>query len=103
MSSLQKVLQDLTGTKLDEAGAANALAGTKGLETLGALNALAGTHGLGLNAVVQQLTGSKSEAVAAMATYTGGVTPPPVDPPPVEPETPVYDKTSLPLLIGVRL
>jgi hypothetical protein len=42
MSELQAELQRLSGTTLDEAGAANVYAGTTGLELLGALNAKAG-------------------------------------------------------------
>lgn len=43
---------------LDEAGAANAWAGTVGLETVGALNHKAATSGLALDGVCNSLAGT---------------------------------------------
>lgn len=71
--TLQQHLQRLSGTKLDAVGAANAWAGTKGLELLGALNAKAGTKGLGLNEVVRRLSGGKGEATAEISKVTGNL------------------------------
>lgn len=52
---LQLALQQVSGTTLDMAGAANAWAGTVGLELVGALNAQNGTTDLELAAVLEAL------------------------------------------------
>lgn len=104
MPDIRASLAGLAGKNLDEAGAANALAGTKGLELLGALNALAGTKGLGFNAVIRQITGGKGEARQALAAYyLSGAAPAPEPEPPVTEPAAVADKATLPLLIGMRL
>jgi hypothetical protein len=46
--SMQAALQRVSGTTFDSAGAANAWAGTNGLELVGALNAKNGTAGVEL-------------------------------------------------------
>jgi hypothetical protein len=51
---LQHALQRVSGTTLDSAGAANAWAGTSGLDLLAALNAKAGNT---TNAAVKDLLG----------------------------------------------
>lgn len=58
---LQSALRRLSGTTLDAQGAANAWAGTTGLELLGALNTKAGNprgQWVGLAAVLNQLAGT---------------------------------------------
>lgn len=72
MTEFQRRLQELSGTKHDAVGAANAWAGTAGLELLEALNRKAGTDGLGLNAVVQKMTGGKREAAAELRRPQSG-------------------------------
>lgn len=73
---LQGELQRITGTNLDEQGAANSWAGTSNLSTLAALNAKAGLTGsatLGFNGVCNRIAGTSNlEAGAALATIASG-------------------------------
>jgi hypothetical protein len=55
---LAHALKRVSGTTLDPAGAANAWAGTVGLELVGALNAKAGTVGLDIDGVLNTLAGT---------------------------------------------
>jgi hypothetical protein len=73
MAELQGELQRITGTNLDEAGAANTWAGTQRLELLGALNAKAGTTGVGLDAVCNLIAGTTNlSGAGALATIPVG-------------------------------
>lgn len=76
---IQGRLQELTGTGLDVAGAANALAGTSGLEVVGALNVYAGTTGRELGYLLEQVLRPTSLVPTATlltegATTTDGLT-----------------------------
>jgi hypothetical protein len=64
---LQHALRRVSGTTLDAAGAANAWAGTDGLELVGALNAKAGTSGLDLLGVCNALTSTTGRGINACA------------------------------------
>lgn len=67
---LQSALRRVSGTTLDAQGAANAWAGTTGLDLLGALNAKAGNAtgaSKGLLGVLNQLAGTSGLDVNAAA------------------------------------
>lgn len=70
MAELQAELQRLSGTTRDATGAANAWAGTTGLELVGALNAKAGTVGLDLNAAFRAAVGATSGEAQSLAGTT---------------------------------
>lgn len=75
MGELPAELRRLSGTTYDAAGAANAWAGTSGLELVGALNAKAGTVGLELNGVLNRLAGTTGLGTnAAVSAITGSAT-----------------------------
>jgi len=64
---LAHALQRVSGTTLDPQGAANAWAGTSGLELVGALNAKAGTSGVELLGVLNILAGTPGQGVGTLA------------------------------------
>lgn len=72
MGELAAELRRLSGTTYDAAGAANAWAGTSGLELVGALNAKAGTTGLELDGVLNRLAGTTGLGVNAAASAITG-------------------------------
>jgi len=64
---LAHALRRVSGTTLDPQGAANAWAGTVGLDLVGALNAKAGTSGLEIDGVLNVLAGTTGQGKGELA------------------------------------